>query len=911
MEPKVSSPKLGDNSPLDCISDPGEKEVSDEEDDDRNHKHRRRDACSQPLERDSTDPFTRPYRKRNKHFENGHNESQAGETWKNSNSSPLEKDLTSKFDRKCHGLASLPRGHLDINQRIRSNQTFSGDSGPGRGRGRDNSSWNQRDSRFNSVDIAYQMVQPGSVAPSLFAGRGLPNLSNAQASSWSAFGLMTGMPNGGLDTLHSIGLQGVLRPPMNSSLNMGIPLQRCRDFEERGFCLRGDMCPMEHGVNRIVVEDVQSLSQFNLPVTVPSTQVLAKPAGPGPLPSGLPPTTLMNSKGMHSKNNKYGMTEDSIGLNGAYTASTSANGDLYDPDQPLWNNNDPEASASLTRVQSPKINETEPLLNDDISDCPPGKLRDSADNELPIKSTGSQVTNLSVWGRIGSSRSGIDTKDKIDPIPSDHLENETKEEQGAVPSSQDTSCQVKRIGSEDGGSKVMDSSLKSQIDFCSSRKPTQKALHTLFVNGIPQKCNKREALFSHFRKFGEVIDIYIPLNSERAFVQFSRREEAEAALKAPDAVMGNRFIKLWWANRDNIPVDGIKSGSGISVTPRGLTASAIPAQPVANRGKDNLHPVAHKSNVVPGADVPSLNTPKPVSMNGPQVPPPLQKKLETLEQMKEELRKKQEMLEQKRNNFRRQLDKLKKQSGVVKGDLSSEPAAKRQKVGIAVDPAKALIPSSSEIGMMDKNKSAENVVSRSPSMALQESTNSKQQPLKPHLSAPIRHPLVTNKYKLDNRPSAFRVIPPLPSGFADVAVLKDHFLQYGDLSSVELQDVENEDNDNIRPEPSKNCSALITYSTRQSAERAYINGKCWQGNNLQLKWLTSSTTTNPCSKGTSSSAPKEPSEAAGQTEENSACSISQEVHRKSSVEHRELAEVSEQSPSPTSSMKESPKGDTS
>ncbi|KAE8706261.1 zinc finger family protein [Hibiscus syriacus] len=947
MKVKVSSPELGGISPPDCISEPEEKEVSDEEDDDRNHKHRRRDTCSQPLERDSTDPlFTRPYRKRNKPFENGHNESQAGETWKNSNSLPLEKDLRPKFDRRFPGLSSLPRGHLDLNQRIRPNQTFSGDCGPGRGRGRDNSAWNQHDSRFNSVDISYQMVQPGSVAPGLFAGRGLLNLSNAQAPSWSAFGLMSRIPNGGLDTLHSIGLQGVLRPPMNSSLDMAIPRQCCRDFEERGFCLRGDMCPMEHGVNRIVVEDVQSLSQFNLPVTVPSAQILAKPAGPGPPPSGLPPsTTSMNSKGIHGKNNKSGITEDAVGLYGAYSGSTSANGDLYDPDQPLWNNNGPEASAALTGLRSPKTNETEPLPNDDISDRPHDCLRDSADNELTIRSTGSQSMNLSVGGRVGSSRSGIDTKDKIGPITLDHPENETKEEQGAFPSSQDISCQVKQINSEDDGSKVMDSSLKPRIDFRSSRKVTQKALHTLFVNGIPQKCNKREALLSHFRKFGEVIDIYIPLNGERAFVQFSRREEAEAALKAPDAVMGNRFIKLWWANRDNIPVDGIKSGSGVPVNPRGITASAIPAQPAANRGKDNLLPVAQKSNVffyktqksnvVHCADTPSLNSPKPVSMNGPQAPPPLQKTLDALEQMKEELRKKQEMLEQKRNNFWRQLDKLEKQSSVVKGDLLTEPAAKRQKVGIAADPAKASIPGSSEsgapaakpyfIGMTDKNKLTENGASQSPkpstSMALQESTSSKQQSRKPHLCALIRHPFPMNKYKLDNRPIAFRVIPPLPSGFADVAVLKEHFLRCGDLFSVELQDLENEDAGNTGSEPLKNCSALVTYSTRQSAERAYINGKCWQGHNLQFKWLTSNS--NPHSKETPSSTPEEPLEADGQTEEKSACSVAQEVAAASGngesgeldlesfVEHMESAEASERSPSPTSSMKESPKGDTS
>lgn len=264
MELKASSPKPASLSPPDCVSDPEEKELSDEDDDDRNHKHRRRETRSQSLERDALDQgYTRPYRKHNKPLENGHpfreNESQASESWRNYNISPLDKDLTAKFERRRPGLASLSRTPLDLNQRIRPNQTFYGDPGPGRGRGRDSGSWNQHDSRFSSVDIASQMVQPASMAPSLFAGRGLPSVSNSQSASWSAFGLIPGpgVPNGGLDTLHPIGLQGTLRPPMGSSLNMGITRQRCRDFEERGFCLRGDMCPMEHGVNRIVVEDVQ------------------------------------------------------------------------------------------------------------------------------------------------------------------------------------------------------------------------------------------------------------------------------------------------------------------------------------------------------------------------------------------------------------------------------------------------------------------------------------------------------------------------------------------------------------------------------------------------------------------------------------------------------------------------------
>lgn len=260
MELKLSSAKSGSLSP-ECVSDPEEKEVSDDDDDDRNHKHRRRETRSQSLERDNFDQvLTRPYRKRNKPFPNGHafreNESQASTTWKNYNSSHLDKDFSAKFDKRRIGVGSLPRAPLDVNQRIRANQTFSGDPGPGRGRGRDPGLWSQRDARFSS-DITSQMVQQGSIPGTLFSGRGLSNVSNAQGASWNAFGLIPAIPNGGLDALHSIGLQGPLRPSLHSSLNIGIPRQRCRDFEERGFCLRGDMCPMEHGVNRIVVEDVQ------------------------------------------------------------------------------------------------------------------------------------------------------------------------------------------------------------------------------------------------------------------------------------------------------------------------------------------------------------------------------------------------------------------------------------------------------------------------------------------------------------------------------------------------------------------------------------------------------------------------------------------------------------------------------
>ncbi|KAJ6423866.1 hypothetical protein OIU84_024773 [Salix udensis] len=684
------------------------------------------------------------------------------------------------------------------------------------------------------------------------------------------YGLMPGMSNGGLDTLHSIRLQGTLRPAVNSSLNMGIPHQRCRDFEERGFCLRGDMCPLEHGVNRIVVEDVQSLSQFNLPVSLPRAQIPGTTSGLGALPTvGAPPATLMNSKGLHGKSNKPGIVDDGFGLNSAYTGSASVSGgDLYDPDQPLWNDNGPETSSALLAPHSAKFDETESMISVDPSDHNHARLRDGAVNECPIRSTGIAVgvqgMNSSVWGRIGALNNGLDMKEKIDSTASmsSYMESESKEDQGALDNVHGTSNQGKRTNFDDCGTKTMDSPAKIHSDAMRhTRKPSQKALQTLFVNGIPHKCNKRDALLSHFKKFGEVIDIYIPLNSERAFIQFSKREEAEAALRAPDAVMGNRFIRMWWANRDNIPD---------KATSRGVPAtSALPHLSIGNSGKDNLQLATSKTTVVPPSDtsVPTTDHPKVDITNGPEVSPPTQKKLESLEQLKEELRKKQELLDKKRNDFRRQLHKLEKQATGVKGEVPAEPASKRHKTGMASDVAKATTTRSADpgagvasphAGIVDKNKRMENIVSSSSKtstmMALQESAGSKQSI---HPLAPAGPPFQMNKYKLDNRPTAFKIMSPLPAGLANVAALKEYFSSYGYLSAVELEDEPGDydgDGNDDGSDTLKSCSARVTFTTRRSAERAFLNGKCWQGKNLKFVWLMSSTS----STGENSSAPKCP-----------------------------------------------------
>ncbi|KAK4366592.1 hypothetical protein RND71_014472 [Anisodus tanguticus] len=296
--------------------------------------------CFLNLKREAVEPvFNRPFRKRNRPFENGHpcgeGNSQLNET---------------KFPRR-RGMSSFFRAPLGSYQRMRMNQSLSSDAGNSRGRGRELSPWGQRDPRFSS----------GPGIPGLFTERGVQNVANARSASWSAFGMVPGISNGGFDTLHSVGFQGTLRPSLNPTVNMGIPRQRCRDFEERGFFLRGDMCPMEHGVNRIVVEDVQSLSQFTLPVSLPNAHMLGPATGQGSLPVIGPSGSLASGKALLNKSSKFSVNDDALGLTDAFVDGSMAGGaDFYDPDQPLWSNDRSETSAALQDLNPSNIDDTGP-----------------------------------------------------------------------------------------------------------------------------------------------------------------------------------------------------------------------------------------------------------------------------------------------------------------------------------------------------------------------------------------------------------------------------------------------------------------------------------------------------------------------------------------------------------------------
>ncbi|XP_037087555.1 zinc finger protein swm-like [Pollicipes pollicipes] len=79
--------------------------------------------------------------------------------------------------------------------------------------------------------------------------------------------------------------------------------------------------------------------------------------------------------------------------------------------------------------------------------------------------------------------------------------------------------------------------------------PTNSSLE---LRKVPAGLNQIIHLNNHFAKFGKITNIQVSFNGdpEAALVTFSNPAEAKAAYKCTEAVLNNRFIKVFWHNKE-------------------------------------------------------------------------------------------------------------------------------------------------------------------------------------------------------------------------------------------------------------------------------------------------------------------------------------------------------------------------
>ncbi|XP_025065111.1 RNA-binding protein 26 isoform X4 [Alligator sinensis] len=334
------------------------------------------------------------------------------------------------------------------------------------------------------------------------------------------------------------------RPPL--------PKKRCRDYDEKGFCMRGDMCPFDHGSDPVVVEDVNLPGILPFPAQPPVVEgppppglpppppILSPPPvnlrppvpPPGPLPPSLPPVTgpppplpPLQPAGMDAPPNSATSSVPTVVTTGIHHQPPPVPPSLFTAETYDTDGYNPEAP-SIT-------NTSRPMYRHRVHAQRPNLIGlTSGDMDLPPRE---KPPNKS------SMRIVVDSESR-----------------------------KRTIGAGDGGI------------------PTKK---TWF-----DKQNFNRTNSPGFQK-----KVAYQGDPEGALIQFATHEEAKKAISSTEAVLNNRFIKVYWHREGSAPQ--------MQATPQKVIQPLVqqPSLPVVKQSvKERLGPVP-ASNIEP-AEAQSANT---------------------------------------------------------------------------------------------------------------------------------------------------------------------------------------------------------------------------------------------------------------------------------------------------------------
>uniref|UniRef100_A0A6B2EFQ0 Putative rna-binding protein 26-like isoform x4 n=1 Tax=Phlebotomus kandelakii TaxID=1109342 RepID=A0A6B2EFQ0_9DIPT len=252
--------------------------------------------------------------------------------------------------------------------------------------------------------------------------------------------------------------------------------QRCRDFDEKGYCMRGETCPWDHGVDPVVLEDI------NNPL------IIAQSTGShmrGVSSEYNPDAPDMWTRGGGYMGPRSGGGPHRGGLSGAgtYPRIPGAN---FRPGAGFAFPLNPSVTTPLQRelISVPVVDANGP--GGDVS----AQVKRRFEPEDTVAIAEGPAKRKPIGSRLGPRMSGM-------------------------------------AGGGGGGPKTN----------CS-----------LEIRKVPRGLNSIAHLNNHFSKFGKIVNIQISYDGdpEAAIVTFSEHFEANVAYRSTEAVLNNRFIKVFW-----------------------------------------------------------------------------------------------------------------------------------------------------------------------------------------------------------------------------------------------------------------------------------------------------------------------------------------------------------------------------
>ncbi|KAF7697440.1 hypothetical protein HF521_005858 [Silurus meridionalis] len=340
---------------------------------------------------------------------------------------------------------------------------------------------------------------------------------------------------------------------------IGTLKHRCRDYDEKGFCVRGDLCPFDHGNDPLIVDDVALPTMIPFPppgMPPPSRMPLPMPPMAEPLPvlpmpippHGQPPPPgiypmagppLIPVSGMETPPHARTSTSSplappgvnpplplpplpppsssaisSASLHPQYTLSEySYDPEAYNPESPAITG----AGRAQYRQFIPRIQTQRPnligLTSGDTQSCRAANI---------VIQTEPLITSVSC-GEVRHSVELDSRKRSLEPLEGPQAKKPWTEKQ----------------------------------NFNNQHKPSfPKKNHyvntKLEVRRIPRDLNNITKLNEHFSKFGTIVNIQVVFGGdpEAALIQYTANDEARRAISSTEAVLNNRFIRVYW-HREN------------------------------------------------------------------------------------------------------------------------------------------------------------------------------------------------------------------------------------------------------------------------------------------------------------------------------------------------------------------------
>ncbi|XP_075544861.1 RNA-binding protein 26-like isoform X2 [Dermacentor variabilis] len=345
--------------------------------------------------------------------------------------------------------------------------------------------------------------------------------------------------------------------------------KRCRDYDERGYCMRGDYCPFDHGNDPLIVEDV-SVLRFGLsgppPPPPPNSALPPQPALPqepynpeapgmerplrvGPPPFWGPPPVFHAARAPHRE------------LIGVPTVPPSQ-ADLSQPPPPP-----PPGRTVLGPPMGPPPPGLVPTEEGGtLSAAPPPPLPQGPPPPM---------------------------RGPPPPPPHHHHPHHPGGSQG---------------GPRYGRGGMHGSGGRGRMDYGRGGINNRAANHydrcELEVRKVPRALNTITQLNNHFSRFGNIVNLQVCYDGdpEAALIRFSNHAEANAAYRCTEAVLNNRFIKVFWHNKDRNAVP-TANGSGSVLDTSGASVASGGNAGMANQPTNGATAAAGTTETLPTKNI--------------------------------------------------------------------------------------------------------------------------------------------------------------------------------------------------------------------------------------------------------------------------------------------------------------------